>query len=100
MITTLFNTVSFEVENGPILHFHPALTIDVRGISRSICKETSGARVFHCHHTACQEFLTSSWNRISADMIRNCFAPIGLCEGLDEKLLTVIEYPEECMKSG
>nr|GBO02992.1 hypothetical protein AVEN_102021-1 [Araneus ventricosus] len=31
---------SFEVENLPIPHFLPALAIDVRRISRSICKET------------------------------------------------------------
>ncbi|GBN58514.1 hypothetical protein AVEN_65998-1 [Araneus ventricosus] len=35
--------------------------------------------------------LSSSWNRISADTIRNCFAHGVFCGTLDETLSTVIE---------
>ncbi|GBN32379.1 hypothetical protein AVEN_117301-1 [Araneus ventricosus] len=42
--------------------------------------------------------LTSSWNRISADRIKNCFAHGGFCEALDEQLQTVIEPPEGMQK--
>ncbi|GBM90811.1 hypothetical protein AVEN_42530-1 [Araneus ventricosus] len=38
--------------------------------------------------------LTSSWNRISADMNRNSFDYGGFCETIDEKLPIVIEPPE------
>ncbi|GBM47483.1 hypothetical protein AVEN_153695-1 [Araneus ventricosus] len=47
--------------------------------------------------------LRSSWNRISADTIRNCFAHGGFWEALDEKLQIVIEPPvckSLSMKSG
>ncbi|GBN60201.1 hypothetical protein AVEN_190743-1 [Araneus ventricosus] len=51
---------------------------------------------FKCHEAA--HLLTSSWNRISADAIRNCFAHGRLCEALEEKLSTVIEPPEAMQK--
>ncbi|GBO39094.1 hypothetical protein AVEN_62298-1 [Araneus ventricosus] len=42
--------------------------------------------------------LTSPWNRISSDTLRNCFPHGGFCEALDEKLPTVIKPPEGIQK--
>ncbi|GBO27735.1 hypothetical protein AVEN_145248-1 [Araneus ventricosus] len=42
--------------------------------------------------------LTSSWNQMSADMIRNCFTWGGFCETLDKNLSIVIEPPESMLE--